>query len=76
MAHATYYVKKQKYVSLSSRPIRAFKLIRIFHVHEVKIEKVCPSVNCFWRGNEACRSSDKNSSNEGILSLSAPKEHD
>ena len=50
--------------------------IRIFHAHEVKIEKVCPSVNCFWRGNEACRVTDKNSLHEGILSLSTPNEHD
>ena len=33
-------------------------IIRIFHAHEVKTEKVCPSVNCFWCGNEACRVTD------------------
>ena len=46
------------------------RIIRIFPVNEVNIEKVCPSVNCFWHGNEVY------SLYEGKLSLFTSNERD
>ena len=55
------------------------KIIRIFHVHEVNIKKVCPNVNCFGAVTkfiEVYRVTDKNSLYKCKFSLSTSYEHD